>query len=662
MGYITLKERLSRLSNLRKGLNAISYAFIIGAMLLVPAHLNAQDIKINETNFPDPIFRAIVDSLAGNTHVLTQQTINSTTSFNSVNIKGSFLSKRGIKSLKGIEYFTELTSLYCQDNPITSIDLSNNKKLTVLNLTGSKVTSLDLSNNTELATINCGQLKTLESINVQKCSNLKKLYLADNKLTELDVTQNPSLQLLSCNNNQLTRLDLSKNTALTKLWVGKNSNLTSLDLSNNTNLEYLSIDNNNMLELKVSMLPKLQTLYCLNNKLTSLDLSKNTALTLLSCYSNHLTSLDLTNNTSLKELYCYKNNISSLALPSAATSKIAIVNASNNALASLNLDGFTNINGSVANQRRRMMLYTDGTDAYMLVGGGIDASKISDAKINFTDNTSKSTSITLSVGSEINDGLVPLKFSNEAARKRLFNWTNSTSKATPITITYNYDTESSNSNLKVMDVTDTVECYLLPMSAEYGTVNLPYDAVLPTGATAYAVSATDIKVGSNNNTATLTQIATEGEIVAANTPMLIRRTDDTHTLFALNQSNGTAKSAGTNLLKGTQNAAINNNENYYVLGINNTTTSPNYGKLGFWRSTNKKIGNWRAYLDLTGKTSDSKGFVLILDSTPDSISDITAKDSDASDPWYTLDGRALNVKPSVKGLYIHNGKKIIIIK
>ena len=331
MGYITLKERLSRLSNLRKGLNAISYAFIIGAMLLVPAHLNAQDIKINETNFPDPIFRAIVDSLAGNTHVLTQQTINSTTSFNSVNIKGSFLSKRGIKSLKGIEYFTELTSLYCQDNPITSIDLSNNKKLTVLNLTGSKVTSLDLSNNTDLVTINCAQLKTLESINVKKCSKLIKLYLADNKLAELDVTQNPSLKELSCNNNQLTRLDLSKNTALTKLWVGKNSNLTSLDLSNNTNLTYLSIDNNNMLELKVSMLPKLQTLYCLNNKLTSLDLSKNTALTFLSCYSNQLTSLDLTNNTSLKELYCYKNNISSLALPSAATSKIAIVNASNNA-------------------------------------------------------------------------------------------------------------------------------------------------------------------------------------------------------------------------------------------------------------------------------------------------------------------------------------------
>lgn len=213
-----------------------------------------------------------------------------------------------------------------------------------------------------------------------------------------------------------------------------------------------------------------------------------------------------------------------------------------------------------------------------------------------------------------------------------------------------------------MDVTDTVECYFLPMTAEYGSVSLPYDAILPTGATAYAVSSTNIKPGSNNNTATLTPIAMEGEIVKANTPMLIHRSDDTHTLFALNQSKGTAKAAETNLLKGTQDAAIDNNNNYFVLGINSTTTSPNYGKLGFWHSTNKKIGNWRAYLDLTGKTSDSKGFVLILDSTPDSISDITSVESDDNTPWYTIDGRAFNTKPATKGIYIHNGQKIIINK
>ena len=28
--------------------------------------------------------------------------------------------------------------------------------------------------------------------------------------------------------------------------------------------------------------------------------------------------------------------------------------------------------------------------------------------------------------------------------------------------------------------------------------------------------------------------------------------------------------------------------------------------------------------------------------------------------WYTLDGRKLNGKPTKKGLYIHNGKKVVI--
>ena len=32
----------------------------------------------------------------------------------------------------------------------------------------------------------------------------------------------------------------------------------------------------------------------------------------------------------------------------------------------------------------------------------------------------------------------------------------------------------------------------------------------------------------------------------------------------------------------------------------------------------------------------------------------------ANDVWYTLDGRRINGKPSEKGIYINNGKKIAI--
>ena len=76
---------------------------------------------------------------------------------------------------------------------------------------------------------------------------------------------------LSCHSNQLTSLDVSKNTQLTKL-------------------------------------------YCNNNSLNSLDISHNTQLTLLSCPYNGLSSLDVSNNTQLEALYCHGNNLSTLAL------------------------------------------------------------------------------------------------------------------------------------------------------------------------------------------------------------------------------------------------------------------------------------------------------------------------------------------------------------
>ena len=46
-------------------------------------------------------------------------------------------------------------------------------------------------------------------------------------------------------------------------------------------------------------MPELIELFCESNQLTSLDVSKNTDLKYLTCYDNHLTSLDLSNNPAL---------------------------------------------------------------------------------------------------------------------------------------------------------------------------------------------------------------------------------------------------------------------------------------------------------------------------------------------------------------------------
>jgi hypothetical protein len=35
-------------------------------------------------------------------------------------------------------------------------------------------------------------------------------------------------------------------------------------------------------------------------------------------------------------------------------------------------------------------------------------------------------------------------------------------------------------------------------------------------------------------------------------------------------------------------------------------------------------------------------------------------DMPASDSWFSLDGRRIGEKPTTKGLYIHNGRKVLI--
>lgn len=169
----------------KKKLFVLSHFMMMSVMLLASTHAYADDVVINDSNFPDPAFRTFVDSIAGKTGILKQSTINSITTF------GNGLKGKKIKDLTGLKYFTNLTSLYCQDNPgLTTIDLSGNENLQVLNITGCKVTSLDFTHNPNMTNINCAGMNTLTSINVSKCSNLKYLYVANNLLTTLDVTNN----------------------------------------------------------------------------------------------------------------------------------------------------------------------------------------------------------------------------------------------------------------------------------------------------------------------------------------------------------------------------------------------------------------------------------------------------------------------------------------
>ena len=83
----------------------------------------------------------------------------------------------------------------------------------------------------------------LTSLDVSKNTALERLQCGSNKLTQLDISKNTLLKGLICGDNQLTSLDVSKNIALEDL-ICNNNQLTELDLSNNINLKRIKIDQN----------------------------------------------------------------------------------------------------------------------------------------------------------------------------------------------------------------------------------------------------------------------------------------------------------------------------------------------------------------------------------------------------------------------------------
>jgi hypothetical protein len=99
---------------------------------------------------------------------------------------------------------------------------------------------------------------------IEGFTNLTDLICFANQLTVLDVSKNTALTNLRCDNNQLTSLDLSNNIALTRLYCSYNL-ITILNLSQNTALE----------EVTANSSPLLSSIDLRNHNLLGLILSTN---------------------------------------------------------------------------------------------------------------------------------------------------------------------------------------------------------------------------------------------------------------------------------------------------------------------------------------------------------------------------------------------------
>lgn len=149
-------------------------------------------VAIDATNFPDGAFRQYVaDNFDKDKDGALNQTERNA-------VKEIRISNSGCTSLQGLKYFSKLTDLFCSDNNLTELDVSENPELKRLICYNNSLTSLNLNKNTKLESLNCNK----------------------NKLTVLDLRENKSLWWLRCNNNCLTSLDLRNNPKIGDLQVG----------------------------------------------------------------------------------------------------------------------------------------------------------------------------------------------------------------------------------------------------------------------------------------------------------------------------------------------------------------------------------------------------------------------------------------------------------
>ena len=147
------------------------------------------------------------------------------------------INSAGMTTLAGIGHFTQLKTLECTNNKLTSLNLSGLSNLVSLSCGSNPLTSLNLSGLTSLTKLVCYNNK-LTSLNLDGTTGLESLDCGFNKLTSLDVSQLTSLTTLKCYTNQLNSLDVSKLTNLTKLECYDNQ-LSALDITPLTGLTTL---------------------------------------------------------------------------------------------------------------------------------------------------------------------------------------------------------------------------------------------------------------------------------------------------------------------------------------------------------------------------------------------------------------------------------------
>ena len=231
--------------------------------------------------------------------------------------------------------------------------------------------------------------------------------------------------------------------------------------------------------------------------------------------------------------------------------------------------------------------------------------------------------------------------------------------ATPTVVTLTLDEDVDNSAVltandgKIANVTLTRTFH----NSSYNTIALPFSlseeqvkATFGEGTHVMAFSATETNSAQNMQ---LNFVAST--TIAAGTPYLILPANETvNPVFEGVTVDGTANNVVTgqsaNFVPVVNATEVAASENNVFVGAGNTL---------YYNNETATMKGFRAYFQITGSvTGKSIGFNF--DGVPTGIKTIDVTESHSAEGWFTLDGQKLNTAPTQKGLYIHNGKKVVV--
>lgn len=203
--------------------------------------------------------------------------------------------------IKGMNNFPNLEVFECNSAKVTSVDLSENEKLT----------DVTFSNAEDLAAL------TLPATN--SLTNVTVVSLGDRApISELDLTGNKGLSTVKINNTDIANLDVSSNVYLKDVNVANNK-INTLNLDGSLKIGNVDASNNDLYSLDVPQTKTLTTLNVENNILQELDVKGLNGLVGLNVANNELRTLDLSSNKALKDLNVSLNHLGALNAPAGVT-------------------------------------------------------------------------------------------------------------------------------------------------------------------------------------------------------------------------------------------------------------------------------------------------------------------------------------------------------